>query len=68
MNQSMITENQPAFEFPNPEEQADVLMEICEVDVQDAQTIATHNVKFARNERNRDYWSRVKGLISKEHD
>lgn len=58
---------QPAFEpnFPNPEEQAEALLEICEGDIREAQIIAATNLRFASDTEERRYWSSVEALILK---
>jgi hypothetical protein len=52
--------------FPDPTEQAEALLEICQGDIGEAQGIVTTNLKFARHPEDRHYWSRVKVLISKQ--
>jgi hypothetical protein len=64
----MDVDGQPVFNghFPNPVEQAEALLEICQGDVHEAQAIATTNLKFAKYQADRLYWSRVEALISKQ--
>jgi hypothetical protein len=63
--QSVDVESQPVFKgpFPDPEQQAEALLEICQGDVDEAQRIAATNLKFARSWDDGIYWLRVGGLI-----
>jgi hypothetical protein len=69
-SQAMGVNRQPAIEagFPNPAEQVVALLEACRGDISEAQLLAAINVKSARNEGDRDYWSRVSVLISNRAD
>jgi hypothetical protein len=64
----MSIENQRALEadFPDPAEQAEALLELCEGDICEAELIADTNLKFANDEGERRYWSRVKHEIVKQ--
>jgi hypothetical protein len=63
--ESVGFESQPVFKgpFPDPEQQAEALFEICQGDVEEAQGIAAINLKFARSWDDGIYWLRVEGLI-----
>lgn len=50
-------------DFPDPAEQAQALLEICEGDVHEAQAIAAMNLEFSKREGDRIYWSRVETFI-----
>ena len=50
--------------FPDPAEQAEALLEICQGDLDEARSIADTNLKFAKCLADRIYWSRVRVLIS----
>ena len=50
-------------DFPDPREQAEALLEICQGDVLEAQAIAGTNVRFSRCQDDQTYWSRVESLI-----
>jgi|HubBroStandDraft_2_1064218.scaffolds.fasta_scaffold1912690_1 hypothetical protein len=52
--------------FPDPGEQAEALLEICQGEIGEAQGIVATNLKFARPPEARLYWSRVEVLISKQ--
>jgi hypothetical protein len=58
---------QPASEaeFPDPAEQAVALLEACHGDIREAEWFAAINVRSARDERDRNYWTRVRLLVSK---
>ena len=64
----MNIEGQPTFEpnFPNPEEQAEALLGICEGNIREAQIIASTNLRFASDSTERRYWSSVEALILKQ--
>jgi hypothetical protein len=49
--------------FPDPAEQAEALLESCQGDVCEAQTIATTNFKYAKYQADQLYWSRVEVLL-----
>jgi predicted lipoprotein len=49
--------------FPDPAEQAEALLETCQGDVCEAQTIATTNFKYAKYQADQLYWSRVEVLL-----
>ena len=51
--------------FPNPGEQAEALLEICEGDVREAQSIAATNLRFAGDAKERRYWWCVGALLAK---
>jgi hypothetical protein len=59
-------DGQAAFKvhFPDPAEQAEALLEICQGDIGEAQGIADTNLRFAKYQADRLYWSRVGVLIS----
>jgi hypothetical protein len=63
--ESAGVESQPVCKgpFPDPEQQAEALLEICPGDVDEAQGIAATNLKFARSWDDGVYWLRVEGLI-----
>jgi hypothetical protein len=65
----MNTESQRALEadFPDPAEQAEALLELCEGDICEAELIADTNLKFANDEGERRYWSRVKHSIANQY-
>jgi hypothetical protein len=52
--------------FPDPAEQVEALLETCQGDVGEAQGIAATNLRFAKDQADRIYWSRVGVLISQE--
>jgi hypothetical protein len=52
--------------FPDPAEQAEALLEICQGDIGEAQGIAATNFKFAKDPPDRIYWSRVGVLILRQ--
>ena len=64
----MSVNGQTAFEpnFPNPGEQAEALLEICDGDIREAQIIAATNLRFASDATERRYWSTVETLILKQ--
>jgi hypothetical protein len=51
-------------DFPDPVEQAAVILEICRDDICDARAIAMRNVKFARTRDDLRFWSRVEEELS----
>jgi hypothetical protein len=51
-------------DFPDPVEQAAVILEICRNDGCDARAIAVTNVKFARTQDDVLFWSRVEEALS----
>jgi hypothetical protein len=51
-------------EFPDPVEQAAVILEICGGDIWGARAIAMMNVKFARTNDDVDFWSKVEEALS----
>jgi hypothetical protein len=63
----MGVDSQPAIEaeFPDPAAQAVALLEACHGDIREAELFAAINVRSARNERDRNYWTRVRVLISR---
>lgn len=64
----MGDEGQAVFtkHFPDPAEQAEALLELCQADIGEAQGIAATNLKFAKNQVDRIYWSSVGVLISRQ--
>jgi hypothetical protein len=54
-------------EFPDPAEQAEVLLEICQGDICEAQAIVVTNLKYANCHTDRVYWLRVEALISNQY-
>jgi hypothetical protein len=66
LREAMGIERQPAIEaeFPDPAEQAMALLEDCRGDIREAELFAHINFKSARNERDRNYWARVRVLVS----
>jgi hypothetical protein len=65
---SMAVDGQAVFHenFPDPAEQAEALLEICQGDVREAQAIAATNLRFSGCQTDRIYWSRVETLILKQ--
>jgi hypothetical protein len=61
-------DDQAVFEahFPDPVEQAEALLEICQGDIGEVEGIATTNFEFAKYQADRIYWSRVGVLISRK--
>jgi hypothetical protein len=51
-------------DFPDPVEQAAVILEICRDDICDAREIAVTNVKFARTHDDLLFWSKVQEALS----
>lgn len=51
-------------DFPDPAAQAEALVEICQGDIDEAQSIANTNLRFAKYQTDRLYWWRVGILIS----
>ena len=51
-------------DFPDPTEQAEALLEICQGDMCEAQAIIVTNLKYAQCQTDRLYWSRVEALVS----
>jgi predicted lipoprotein len=49
--------------FPDPAEQAEALLESCQGDVCEAQTITATNFKYAKYRADQLYWSRVEVLL-----
>lgn len=64
----MAVDAQAVFyeDFPDPAQQAEALLEICQGDVGEAQAIAATNLKFSKYQADRIYWSRVETLIVKQ--
>ena len=64
----MAVDAQAVFheDFPDPGEQAEALLEICQGDVCEAQAIAATNLRFSRCQADRTYWLRVETLILKQ--
>jgi hypothetical protein len=54
-------------DFPDPSEQAEALLEICQGDVCEAQAIADTNLRFSKCQEDRAYWSRVETLILQQN-
>lgn len=52
--------------FPDPAQQAEALLEVCQGDVHEAQAIVGTNLKFATEEAERRYWCSVEALLSKQ--
>ena len=61
----MAVDAQAVFheDFPDPREQAEALLEICQGDISEAQAIAATNLRFSKCQADRIYWSRVEILI-----
>jgi hypothetical protein len=53
-------------DFPDPAEQAEALLEVCQGDIGEAHGIAATNLKYAKYQADRLYWSRVEALILKQ--
>lgn len=64
----MAVDRQAVFheDFPDPAAQAEALLEICQGDVFEAQTIAATNLRFSKCQADQTYWSRVETLILKQ--
>jgi hypothetical protein len=64
----MAVDAQAVFheDFPDPAQQAEALLEICQGDVWEAQAIAATNLRFSKCQTDRTYWSRVEILILKQ--
>jgi hypothetical protein len=64
----MAVDGQAVFheDFPDPAEQAEALLEICQGDVCEAQGIAAANLRFSKCQADRIYWSRVETLIFRQ--
>lgn len=64
----MVVDVQAAFpeDFPDPAEQAEALLEICQGDMREAHAIAATNLRFSKCQADRTYWSRVEILIMKQ--
>jgi hypothetical protein len=52
--------------FPDPAEQAEALLEICQGDIGEALGIAGTNFNFAKSQEDQLYWTRVEALIAKQ--
>lgn len=68
VHSSMAVDAQDVFDgdFPDPAAQAEALLEICQGDIGEAQRIADRNLRFAKYQTDRLYWSRVGVLLSRQ--